>query len=118
MIISLRNAKQTSKDPHAGGGFKSHCACYTCYNPRFICNKGKEEECEFADLVMPICWAKFQNRNWVAQSLDELGGGHVKTDEAKYMLWLGEQQEVFGAAKASRACVVAAFAFRQLDQGT
>jgi hypothetical protein len=62
---------------------------------------------------MPSCWAVFQNKSWVAQYLDTLGGGHVADDEAGYMLWLGEEQEVFGEA-ASRAIAVADLVFRQM----
>lgn len=62
---------------------------------------------------MPVCWAIFQNKAWVTQYLGDLGGGHVRDDEAEYMLWLGEEQAVFGES-GSRAMAVADFVFEQM----
>jgi hypothetical protein len=64
---------------------------------------------------MPTCWAIFQNKSWVAQYLHSLGGGHVAEDEAGYVLWLREEQEVFGEL-ASRAIAVADLVFRQMAE--
>jgi hypothetical protein len=62
---------------------------------------------------MTTCWAIFQKKSWVETYLDRLGGGHVAADEARYMLWLGEQQEVFGKP-ATRAIAVADLVFSQM----
>jgi hypothetical protein len=59
---------------------------------------------------MPTCWAIFQNKSWVGQYLDTLGGRHVAEDEAGYILWLREEHEVFREA-ASRAIAVADLVF-------
>ncbi|KAJ5465271.1 uncharacterized protein N7458_000957 [Penicillium daleae] len=74
-----------------GGWFGRYSSCYRCFNPRVLCEQVGAGGCEFADLVMPTCWAIFQNKSWVAGNLDELGGGHVAEDEAGYMLWLREE---------------------------
>jgi hypothetical protein len=96
-----------------GGWFRQYSSCYRCFNPQAVCDRLGGEGCQFRDLVMPACWEVFQNKSWVAQYLDTLGGGHVAEDEAGYMLWLGEDQEVFGEA-ASRAITVADLVFRQM----
>ncbi|OKO91810.1 hypothetical protein PENSUB_12978 [Penicillium subrubescens] len=96
-----------------GGWFRQYSSCYRCFNPQAVCDRLGAGGCQFRDLVMPSCWAVFQNKSWVAQYLDTLGGGHVADDEAGYMLWLGEEQEVFGEA-ASRAIAVADLVFRQM----
>jgi hypothetical protein len=83
--------------------------------PEFICDEAKGDKCEFPDVVLPLCWAVFQKRNWVDKFLGQLGGEHVKTDEKKFMSWLGKQQQVFGEAKASRAHAVADFVFQQME---
>lgn len=62
---------------------------------------------------MPPCWAIFQNKAWVAQYLAELGG-RVRDVEAEYMLWLGEEQLVFGEP-GSRAMEVADHVFKQME---
>lgn len=96
-----------------GGWFGRYNSCYGWFNPRVVCDQVGAGGCQFADLVMPTCWAIFQNKSWVAGNLDELGGGHVAEDEAEYMLWLGEEQEVFGEV-GSRAMTVAEDVFRQM----
>lgn len=64
---------------------------------------------------MPICWAVFQKRSWIAQNLDALGGGHVTEEEESYMLWLGEEQTVFGE-KSSNAVAVASQVLQQMSR--
>jgi hypothetical protein len=106
-----------SQGDRRGGWFRPFNSCYTCFNPQFVCDllKAAERKCYFADLVMPTCWAIFQNKDWVAHNLDQLGGGHVAADEAQYMLWLGEVQDMYGKP-ASGAFAVADLVFSQMDQ--
>ncbi|KAL4919137.1 hypothetical protein BDW62DRAFT_179558 [Aspergillus aurantiobrunneus] len=63
---------------------------------------------------MPTCWAVFQKPSWGAQYLERLGGSHVRGNEAAYMLWLGEVQEVYGEP-GSKAVEVADFVLHQID---
>jgi hypothetical protein len=72
-----------------GGWFCKFGSCYWCFNPQVVCDQQRPGQCEFMDLVMPICWAVYQKCTWVQQYLEELGGGHVADDEVGYMLWLG-----------------------------
>ncbi|CAO3682570.1 unnamed protein product [Umbelopsis ramanniana] len=117
MKYKFFTAKNNAKVMPGGKWFQDQCACFTCFNPKFICDKAKGDKCDFPDLVLPICWAVFQKRQWVKDFLDQLGGEYVKTDEKKYMSWLGEQQQVFGEAKASRAHAVVDFVFQQMENG-
>lgn len=98
-----------------GGWFTRYSSCYRCFNPQTVCEQQGRGQCEFADLVMPICWAVFQKRSWIAQNLDALGGGHVTEEEESYMLWLGEEQTVFGE-KSSNAVAVASQVLQQMSR--
>jgi superfamily II DNA or RNA helicase len=97
-----------------GAWFKPFAACYLCYNPQVVCDKQTRGRCEFQDIIMPVCWAIFQKRPWVEQHLAELGGSPQEADsEAQYMLWLGEEREVFGEV-AFNAMAVADLVLRQM----
>jgi superfamily II DNA helicase RecQ len=107
--------KQAQKQgQERGGWFQPFSSCYRCFNPQVVCDQQGQGRCEFADVVMPICWAVYQKRSWVRQYLGDLGGGHVVDDEAAYMLWLGLDQSVHGEA-ASNAMLVADFVLQQMD---
>jgi len=44
---------------------------------------------------MPVCWGAYQREIWRGQVLKQLAGRDFQ-DELKYMLWLGEEREVYG----------------------
>jgi hypothetical protein len=96
-----------------GGWFTPFNSCYRCFNPHVVCDQPGQGRCQFTDLVMPACWAVFQKPAWVAQYLGPLGGQHVADDKGAYMLWLGEEREVFGE-QASNAVAVAGLVLQQM----
>lgn len=97
-----------------GGWFPRFNSCYRCFNPQVVCDQQGQGQCLFTDLVIPASWAVFQKPAWVAQYLGRLGGPHVAEDEAAYMLWLGEQQTVFGEV-ASNATAVTRLVLQQMQ---
>lgn len=99
-----------------GGWFRRYSGCYRCFNPQTVCEQQGRGQCEFADLVMPICWAVVQQAGWRQLHLKELGGEHIIEDPAGYMLWLGEERQVFGEA-GSNAVAVACVVLEQMGGG-
>lgn len=86
-------AKQAQRQRR--GWFPRFITCWMCYNPQVVCDQQGQSQCEYPDLVLPICWAIFQKRAWVEHYLGALGGRHVAHSEEQYMLWLREEQVVF-----------------------
>ncbi|KAJ0417571.1 hypothetical protein BJY00DRAFT_315861 [Aspergillus carlsbadensis] len=96
-----------------GGWFPRFLACWMCYNPQAIYNQHCQSQCEFPNLVLPVCWSIFQKRAWVEQYLVALRGRHVADSKEQYMLWLGEEREVFRES-AFNAMVVADLVLQQM----
>lgn len=90
----------------SGGWFAGYSSCYRCFQPQVICDQRRKGGCQFPDMVLPLCWAMFQKRGWAEAFLDGLGGGEVKGDEARYMLWLGGGRRMFGERGSNAVAVV------------
>jgi superfamily II DNA helicase RecQ len=100
-----------------GGWFSRFSSCYRCFNPQVVCGQQGRGQCQYADIVMPVCWAVFRKQGWIQQHLSGLGGGHlVEKGEARYMQWLGEEQSVFGA-QGSNATAMANLVLQQINAG-
>ena len=50
---------------------------------------------EYSDILMPAYWGAYQREIWRRQVLLQLAGRDFQ-DELEYMLWLGEEREVYG----------------------
>ncbi|OJD23078.1 hypothetical protein ACJ73_05575 [Blastomyces percursus] len=114
--FSYLDAKQKalSRGRARGGWFPRFSSCYRCFNLQVVCDQQGRGQCQFTDLVMPICWAVFQRKGWAKQYLSRLGGEHVSEREEAYMQWLGEEQKVFGEP-ASNATAVANMVLQQMS---
>ncbi|KAI7118429.1 hypothetical protein KC316_g18705, partial [Hortaea werneckii] len=80
-------------------------ACFWCLNPQGICERastrqgGRTEErsCEFADVVLPVCygvWSRRGGRRWIEE---EFGRKLDRVEE--FMEWIGKTTE-FGGGEA------------------
>ncbi|KAL4995996.1 hypothetical protein BDV10DRAFT_173479 [Aspergillus recurvatus] len=115
-LDAKRRATGQAREEPRGTLFQRFRACWMCYNPQVVCDRQRQSPCEFPDIVLPACWAVFQKRPWVEQYLGMLGGCQVADSEERYMLWLGEEREVFGEL-AFNALAVVDLVLRQMEGG-
>ncbi|EED17281.1 DNA helicase, putative [Talaromyces stipitatus ATCC 10500] len=95
------------------GWMQRYAGCFRCYNPQAVCSQQGQGTCLYPDLVMQACWAIYQIKAWTEGLLPGLGGEHVQSNEAAYMLWLGQKRTTFGV-EGSNAAWVAYHVFQQL----
>jgi hypothetical protein len=114
-FFTARKAAEKAGQGRSGGWMSSYAGCYRCYNAQSVCDRQASGQCEFPDLVMPLCWAMYQNQDWVRQELPGLAQRGFADEEA-YMQWLGEERAVHGV-QASNAMYIADQVFAILVGG-
>ncbi|EED11930.1 DNA helicase hus2, putative [Talaromyces stipitatus ATCC 10500] len=110
-LESKKRAQQEGK--RFQGWMQRYAGCFRCYNPQAVCSQQGQGTCLYPDLVMQACWAIYQIKAWTEGLLPGLGGEHVQSNEAAYMLWLGQKRATFGV-EGLNAAWVAYHVFQQL----
>lgn len=113
--IRAKNEALKMRRGRGKGWIEKYVACWKCYQPQDICRAAdpaeNEEECQFPDMVMPLCSGVFQ-RPGADQWLHKHFGVRF-AKEIDYMFWLGETTNL-GGRPCIQANRVAATALAEL----
>lgn len=99
---------------------QAYTACYWCLNPQMLCSRAdpkrctERENCEYGDLILPICHGVFQSASGPAWLLQQFGRQFGSVEG--FYDWLGEKSQ-FGGCVAIQAVRVAAEAISWFGRG-
>lgn len=87
------------------GWLARYGACYRCGNIQAACEQQGQAGCRAKDLIMPLCWALFQDPAWGGGLLRIATEGRRLESEGEYMLWLGREASFYGQQATNLAVV-------------
>jgi hypothetical protein len=87
----------------------AYVVCWKCFQPQEMCRvadvEEEESECQYPDMVIPLCYGVYQGvggPQWILERF-----GRRFHDETAYMIWLGEKGRFGGLVCTQAHCVAA-----------